>query len=52
MTNPGYTSVGQYRDLESLNMYDIMLNHQGKSEQQVLAILAQKSRDNLRTPIQ
>jgi glycosidase len=39
MTNPGYTSVGQYRDLESLNMYDIMLNHQGKSEQQVLVLL-------------
>ncbi|ABM02377.1 trehalose-6-phosphate hydrolase [Psychromonas ingrahamii 37] len=52
MTNPGYTSIEQYRDLESLNMYDIMLNHQGKSEQQVLAILAQKSRDNSRTPIQ
>ncbi|MFT6926504.1 MAG: trehalose-6-phosphate hydrolase [Psychromonas sp.] len=52
MTNPGYTSVEQYRDLESTNMYDIMLNQQGKSEQQVLAILAQKSRDNSRTPIQ
>ncbi|MFT6984833.1 MAG: trehalose-6-phosphate hydrolase [Psychromonas sp.] len=52
MTNPGYTSIAQYRDLESLNMYDIMLNQQGKSEQEVLAILAQKSRDNSRSPIQ
>jgi trehalose-6-phosphate hydrolase len=52
MTNPGYTSVEQYRDLESLNMYDIMRNQQGKSEPQVLAILAQKSRDNSRTPVQ
>jgi len=52
MTNPGYTSIEQYRDLESTNMYDIMLNEQGKSEESVLAILAQKSRDNSRTPIQ
>lgn len=52
MTNPGYRSIDQYRDLESTNMYDIMLNQQGKSEEQVLAILAQKSRDNSRTPVQ
>jgi trehalose-6-phosphate hydrolase len=52
MTNPGYTSIEQYRDLESINMYDIMLNQQSKSESDVLAILAQKSRDNSRTPMQ
>ncbi len=52
MTNPGYTSIEQYRDLESTNMYEIMRNEQGKSEEEVLAILAQKSRDNSRTPIQ
>ncbi|MEH6452665.1 MAG: alpha,alpha-phosphotrehalase [Psychromonas sp.] len=51
MTNPNYDSISQYRDLESINMYKIMLE-QGKTEQQVLAILAQKSRDNSRTPIQ
>ncbi|MGB5446728.1 MAG: alpha-glucosidase C-terminal domain-containing protein, partial [Psychromonas sp.] len=52
MTNPGYTDIAQYRDLESINMYDIMLNKQGKREPEVLAILAQKSRDNSRTPMQ
>lgn len=52
MTNPAYTSIEQYRDLESINMHDIMLNHQGKNEEDVLAILAQKSRDNSRTPVQ
>ena len=51
MTNPHYTSIEQYRDLESINMYYIMLK-QGKSEEEVLAILAQKSRDNSRTPVQ
>lgn len=52
MTNPGYTSIGQYRDLESTNMYEIMLNEQGKNEEDVLSILTHKSRDNSRTPIQ
>ncbi len=33
-------------------MYDIMVNHQGVIEQDMLAILAQKSRDNSRTPMQ
>ncbi|MGF1698799.1 alpha,alpha-phosphotrehalase [Photobacterium makurazakiensis] len=52
MTNPAYTSIHQYRDVESTNMYDIMVNEQGVSEQDMLAILAQKSRDNARTPMQ
>ncbi len=52
MTNPGYTSIEQYRDVESTNMYDIMVNEDGVSEQDMLAILAQKSRDNSRTPMQ
>lgn len=51
MTNPNYQSISQYRDLESLNMHRIMLEG-GKSEKEVLAILAQKSRDNSRTPMQ
>ncbi len=52
MTNPGYTSIEQYRDVESTNMYDIMVNQQGVSHQDMMAILAQKSRDNSRTPMQ
>ena len=52
MTNPGYTSIEQYRDVESTNMYDIMVNEHGVTEQEMLAILAQKSRDNSRTPMQ
>ncbi|KOO14547.1 trehalose-6-phosphate hydrolase [Vibrio xuii] len=52
MTNPGYTSIEQYRDVESTNMYDIMVNQQGVSHEEMIAILAQKSRDNSRTPMQ
>ncbi|KHT62067.1 trehalose-6-phosphate hydrolase [Photobacterium gaetbulicola] len=52
MTNPGYTSIEQYRDVESTNMYDIMVNQQGVEHDEMMAILAQKSRDNSRTPMQ
>ena len=51
MTNPHYQSISQYRDLESINMYKIMLE-EGKSESEVLDILASKSRDNSRSPMQ
>ncbi|MBN3494528.1 alpha,alpha-phosphotrehalase [Vibrio neptunius] len=52
MTNPGYSSIEQYRDVESTNMYDIMVNQQGVSNEEMIDILAQKSRDNSRTPMQ
>ncbi|MBY7995121.1 alpha,alpha-phosphotrehalase [Vibrio fluvialis] len=52
MTNPGYTSIDQYRDVESINMYDIMVNQGSTSNEDMMAILAQKSRDNSRTPMQ
>ncbi len=52
MTNPGYTEISQYRDVESTNMYDIMVNCDGVSHDDMMAILAQKSRDNSRTPMQ
>ncbi|MDE1313500.1 alpha,alpha-phosphotrehalase [Vibrio aestuarianus] len=52
MTNPGYTSISQYQDVESTNMYDIMVHQKGVSHDDMIAILAQKSRDNSRTPMQ
>ncbi|WP_070968572.1 alpha,alpha-phosphotrehalase [Vibrio sonorensis] len=52
MTNPGYTSIAQYRDVESTNMYEIMVESQGVDCEEMLAILRQKSRDNSRTPMQ
>ncbi|MCV5747268.1 alpha-amylase family glycosyl hydrolase, partial [Escherichia coli] len=33
MTNPGYTEISQYRDVESTNMYDIMVNRDGVSHE-------------------
>lgn len=51
MTNPGYTSIDQYRDVESLNHYQILLD-KGKTEGEALEILSVRSRDNGRTPMQ
>lgn len=51
MTNAHYSRVEQYRDVESLNYYMILLG-QGKTKEEALAILAARSRDNSRTPKQ
>jgi trehalose-6-phosphate hydrolase len=51
MTNPNFDNIDDYRDVESLNMYQI-LRKEGRSEKEILDILKQKSRDNSRTPVQ
>lgn len=51
MENAGFTDLGQYRDVESINAYHI-LKKQGKSDETIYAILREKSRDNARTPMQ
>lgn len=51
MTNPYFNKIEDYRDVESLNMYELKRN-EGMSEKEILEILQQKSRDNARTPMQ
>ena len=51
MTNPYFESIQEYRDVESINYYNI-LKEQGESTDKVLDILRSKSRDNSRTPMQ
>lgn len=51
MTNPGYQTISEYRDVESINYYKILAS-QGKTEEEALKILGQRSRDNGRTPMQ
>lgn len=51
MTNPNFETIDDYRDVESLNTYRIM-TERGVSQEEVLEILKQKSRDNARTPMQ
>ena len=51
MTNAHFTSIDQYRDVESLNYYEILLS-EGKTKEEAIKILAERSRDNSRTPMQ
>ncbi|CAM3038307.1 alpha,alpha-phosphotrehalase [Paenibacillus sediminis] len=51
MTDPKFTELEQYRDIESRNMYRLM-KAEGKSHEEIMDILQQKSRDNSRTPVQ
>ena len=51
MTNCHFRSIDQYRDVESLNYYQI-LQQQGKSPAEAMEIIQQRSRDNGRTPMQ
>lgn len=51
MTNPNFSSIEQYRDVESLNAYR-ELRSKGITDEGVIGILQQKSRDNGRTPMQ
>lgn len=51
MTNPYFDDIDQYRDIESINYYDI-LKSKGVEEDKILEILRSKSRDNSRTPMQ
>lgn len=51
MTNPHFTRITDYRDVESHNMF-AELRAKGRDANELLAILASKSRDNSRTPMQ
>ena len=51
MTNPYFTDITQYVDVESKNMFHI-LQDEGKSEDEVYHILQERSRDNARTLMQ
>lgn len=51
MTNPDFPSIEDYRDVESINYYNI-LKEKGVDEEKIIKILNYKSRDNSRTPFQ
>lgn len=51
MTNAGFTSIDQYRDVESLNFYTES-TAQGMPAEEALEALRAMSRDNPRTPMQ
>ncbi|MGL4424978.1 MAG: alpha-amylase family glycosyl hydrolase, partial [Cetobacterium sp.] len=51
MTNPHFETIDEYRDVEALNNYKLLLQN-GKTIDEAIEILGQKSRDNSRTPVQ
>lgn len=51
MTDPKFDRIDEYRDVESLNMYDLK-QKEGMRTEEILGILKSKSRDNSRTPVQ
>ena len=51
MTNAYFDQISQYRDVESINYYRILLER-GMSRADAMQILQARSRDNSRTPMQ
>ncbi|MEY8750151.1 alpha,alpha-phosphotrehalase [Alkalicoccobacillus gibsonii] len=51
MTNPKFETIDEYRDVETLNMYE-ELKEAKLDESTIMEIIKQKSRDNSRTPVQ
>ncbi|MFD1776225.1 alpha,alpha-phosphotrehalase [Paenibacillus rhizophilus] len=51
MPNPHWNDIGELRDIESRNMY-VILQEQGKTPEEALDIIRERSRDNSRTPMQ
>lgn len=51
MTNAYFTDLHQYRDVESINYFQI-LKEQGMEEEEIYHILQERSRDNSRTIMQ
>lgn len=51
VTNAGYQTIEEYRDVESLNYYEI-LQSRGLSAEEALKVLGERSRDLGRTPMQ
>ena len=53
MTNAPFADIGDYRDLESINAYNALVQRdQTISKADMLRYLGMKSRDNARTPMQ
>ena len=51
MTNAYFNNINQYKDVESINYFNILKNN-GIEEKEIYKILQERSRDNSRTPMQ
>ncbi|MER1955027.1 MAG: alpha,alpha-phosphotrehalase [Desemzia incerta] len=51
MTNPNYSDIHDFVDVETINAYE-ELNEKGLEHEEIMDIIREKSRDNSRTPMQ
>ena len=52
MTNMHFSSIGDYRDIDTLNAYREMTEQRGLTHEDMMARIHRHSRDNARTPMQ
>ncbi|MEY5099650.1 MAG: hypothetical protein RJA36_2369 [Pseudomonadota bacterium] len=52
MTNVAFGSIADCRDIESINFHRVATTERGWSDEQALAAIRVKGRDNARTPVQ
>ncbi|QFZ79170.1 alpha,alpha-phosphotrehalase [Streptomyces fagopyri] len=52
MTNYPFTTIADFRDIESLGQYAEAIEKEGRTPEEVLTVLRARSRDNARTPMQ
>ncbi|MFJ7639369.1 alpha-glucosidase [Peribacillus sp. NPDC097206] len=52
MTNIAFESIEEYRDIETMNSYEELVNTYGWSKEKMMAAIHARSRDNARTPMQ
>ncbi|MGE7183834.1 glycoside hydrolase family 13 protein [Peribacillus sp. NPDC006672] len=52
MTNVAFESIDEYRDIETLNSYDELVNSHGWLKERMMSAIHARSRDNARTPVQ
>ena len=52
MTNVRFDTIGQYEDIETLGAYKTCREILGMSEEETMAAIHARSRDNARTPMQ
>lgn len=52
MTNVAFESINDYRDIETMNMYEQKVIKEGMEPAEALALIHKKGRDNTRTPMQ
>ena len=52
MTNCPFPTIADFRDIEAIGQYTQAVDQEGRSPEEVLAVLRARGRDNARTPMQ